>query len=59
MNPLISPSLLGMNRKAQRRSRAKPRTSPNARVYPPKDYDLTAIITGIVEPIASEPRLAA
>jgi (2R)-ethylmalonyl-CoA mutase len=30
-----------------------------ARVYTPKDYDLTAIIGDIVELIASEPRLAA
>jgi ethylmalonyl-CoA mutase len=30
-----------------------------ARVYTPKDYDLTAIIRDIVELIASEPRLAA
>jgi ethylmalonyl-CoA mutase len=30
-----------------------------ARVYTPKDYDLTAIITDIVELVASEPRLAA
>jgi (2R)-ethylmalonyl-CoA mutase len=30
-----------------------------ARVYTPKDYDLTAILTDIVELIAAEPRLAA
>jgi (2R)-ethylmalonyl-CoA mutase len=30
-----------------------------ARVYTPKDYDLTAIIRDIVELVASEPRLAA
>jgi (2R)-ethylmalonyl-CoA mutase len=30
-----------------------------ARVYTPKDYDLTAIISDIVELVASEPRLAA
>ena len=30
-----------------------------ARIYTPKDYDLTAIITDIVELVASEPRLAA
>jgi (2R)-ethylmalonyl-CoA mutase len=30
-----------------------------ARIYTPKDYDLTAIISDIVELIASEPRLAA
>jgi (2R)-ethylmalonyl-CoA mutase len=30
-----------------------------ARIYTPKDYDLTAIIRDIVELIASEPRLAA
>ncbi|HKW54138.1 MAG TPA: protein meaA [Stellaceae bacterium] len=30
-----------------------------ARVYTPKDYDLTAIIKDIVELVASEPRLAA
>ena len=30
-----------------------------ARVYTPKDYDLTQIIGDIVELIASEPRLAA
>jgi len=30
-----------------------------ARVYTPKDYDLTAIISDIVEVIAAEPKLAA
>ena len=30
-----------------------------ARIYTPKDYDLTAIISDIVELVASEPRLAA
>jgi ethylmalonyl-CoA mutase len=30
-----------------------------ARVYTPKDYDLTAIIGDIVELVAGEPRLAA
>ena len=30
-----------------------------ARVYTPKDYDLTAIIRDIVEIVAAEPKLAA
>ena len=35
------------------------RRSGVARVYTPKDYDLTAIIRDIVELVASEPKLAA